>query len=99
MSLVLSKSAELSKDDMQLVARSSHHCIELDGKEEEEQLIHCSECKSFENIRSGFVLLITWDGVLVFVTSRVDLINFPSSCRFSVSWIMLFFPLHPQDTI
>lgn len=99
MSLVLSKSAELSKDDMQLVARSSYHCKELDDREDEEQLIQGSECKSFENIGSGFVLLLTWDEVLVFVTSHVDLINFPSSCRFSVLWIMLFFFLHPQDTI
>lgn len=100
MSLVLSKSSELSKDDMQLVAISSHHQEELDDREEEEQLIKCSSFKDFENIKCVFVLLITWDGVLmVLVASHVDFINFPSSPRFSVLWIMLVLPLQPRNTI
>lgn len=99
-SLVPSKSLELTKDDMQLVARSSyHHHEELDGKEEEKQLIQCSDCKDFET-GCVFVLLITWDGVLmVLVASHVDFINFPPSCRFSVLWIMLVLPLQSCNTI
>lgn len=99
MSLVLSKASELSEDDMQLVAISSHH-EELDGREEKEQLLKCSTCKDFESIGCVFVLLITWDGVLmVLVASHVYFINFPSNRRFSVLWIMLVLPLQSQNTI
>lgn len=85
---------------MQLDAVSSYHHNELGGKKEEEQLYQCSECKGLENIQCVFVLLITWDGVLmVLLVSHAEFIKYPSRYRFSVLWVMLLFPFQPHDTI
>lgn len=100
MSLVLNKASEPSKDDVQLAALSNHQQEKLDNIEDKEQLLGCSECKNFDNIRCVFLLLITWDVVvLVVVVSHVDFIKFPSWCRFSVLWSKLLLHHQPPNTI
>lgn len=99
-SLVLNKCSEPSEDDVQLAALSNHQHEKLDGMEEKKQLIECSDCKNFDNIRCVFLLLITWDVVLLLVVvSHIDFINFPSCCRFSVLWSMLLLRHQFPDTI
>lgn len=104
MSLVLNKPSELSRDDVQLAALNNPQQQKLDGTEDKKQLIECSDSKNFDNIRCNircvFLLLITRDVVvLVVVVSHVDLVKFPSYCRFSVLWSKLLLHPQPPDTI
>lgn len=101
MSLVLSKASEPSKDDVQLqMAALNNHQLEVKSIGDKKQFIEYSECKDFDNIKCVFLLLITWDVVLLVVV--VSLVDFMiSSCcrRFSVLWPILLLCSKSQGTI